>query len=69
MSNFGPDVAELLDIFYEKPGQEPDWAAIGTRACVLEDPRCALMEVLRLMHELYEDEAAFTTQHYAARTL
>lgn len=68
MSNFGPDVAELLDIFYEKPGQDPDWAAIGTRVCVLDDPRAALMEVLHLVYTLYEDPAAFATEHYAARS-
>lgn len=62
------DTAELLDLFYERDGAEPDWAAIGTRVPFLESPSDVVMELLRIFYLVYEDKAAFATALYAARS-
>lgn len=64
---FADDVSEVLDLFYEPDGYEPDWSAIGLKIALLPDPRCALLEVLKIMHLVYEegDFAAAITELYA----
>lgn len=64
---FADDVSEILDTFYEPNGAEPDWAAIGTKIHFLENPRGAMLEMLKIMHLVYEegDFAAGITELYA----
>jgi hypothetical protein len=64
---FCDDVCDILDVFYERNGAEPDWAAIGTKIYHLEHPREAMLEILKIMHLVYEDEdvAAIRTEIFA----
>lgn len=59
------DVAAILDDFFENGCEAPDWAAIGLKIHLLEHPREAMLELLKVMHFVYEDSAAFLTVLYA----
>lgn len=59
------DVTDILDLFYENDGHEPDWAAIRTRMHRITDSYFNVMiGLLRAFHAVYEDQAAFTTLMY-----
>ena len=65
---FIPEVCDILDIFFadrDDPTQEPDWEAIRTR---LFASRLSLysvvVDLLRVIHLVYEDEAAGLTRLY-----
>lgn len=64
---FCDDICDVLDIFYANDGAEPDWAAIGTKIAFLEHPREAILEILKIMHLVYEHEdvAAIRTEIFA----
>ena len=58
---FSPEVCDILDIFFadrDDPHTEPDWEAIRTR---LFSSQLSLygvvVDLLRVMHLVYEDEA------------
>ena len=56
------DVTDILDLFYENDGQEPDWAAIRTRLHQVTDSYFNVtIGLLRAFHAVYEDPAAFAT--------
>lgn len=59
---YTPDVIEILDLFYENDGHEPDWAAIKTRLFSMTDSHYSvIIGLLRAFHAVYEDEASFRT--------
>lgn len=59
------DVIEILDLFYENDGHEPDWAAIKTRLFTMTDSHYSvIIGLLRAFHAVYEDSAAFETILY-----
>lgn len=59
---FTKDVTDILDIFYEKDGAEPDWAAIRTRLYAMEESYfTVIVNLLRAMWAQYEDPANFAT--------
>lgn len=47
---------DLLDMFFEKDGHEPDWAAIRTYIYLLDRPRSTLLDVLQTMWAVYESD-------------
>lgn len=56
------DVTDILDLFYDREGQEPDWAAIKTRLFSATDSHYTLViNLLKAVHLIYEDEAAAQT--------
>ena len=56
------DVTDILDLFYENSGQEPDWAAVKTRLFTATDSHYTLIiGLLKAMWLIYEDEAAAKT--------
>lgn len=62
---YTPDVIEILDMFYENDGHEPDWAAIRTRLYTMKDSHYAIIiGLLRAFFAIYEDQAAFETVLY-----
>lgn len=66
--NFTPDACEILDLFYERDGQEPDWAAIKTRLFAAMGNSYGLtLNLLHIMWDVYEDTAAFETLHHHHR--
>jgi hypothetical protein len=63
--NFTPDVCEILDLFYGRDGEEPDWAAIQTRLYAAVGSSYTLtLNLLHVMWGVYEDRAAFETLQY-----
>lgn len=59
------DVTEILDLFYERDGEEPDWAAIRTRLYQVTDSYYSvIINLLRAFFAVYEDPAAFATVLY-----
>jgi len=62
---YTPDVTDVLDLFYANDGHEPDWAAIRTRLhCSTESYFNVTIGLLRALHAIYEDNAAFQTLMY-----
>ena len=62
---YTPDVIEILDMFYENDGHEPDWAAIRTRLYTLNDSSYTIIiGLLRAFFAIYEDNASFQTVLY-----
>ena len=62
---YTPDVIEILDLFYENDGHEPDWAAIRTRLYSMTDSHYSVViGLLRAFYAIYEDQAAFDTILY-----
>jgi hypothetical protein len=62
---YTPDVIEILDLFYENDGHEPDWAAIRTRLYSMTDSYYSVViGLLRAFYAIYEDQAAFDTILY-----
>jgi len=62
---YTPDVIEILDLFYERDGHEPDWAAIRTRLYSMEDSYFSvIIGLLRAVWSVYEDTAAYDTLMY-----
>jgi hypothetical protein len=56
------DVTDILDLFFENDGCEPDWAAIKSRLFSATDSHYSLiLNLLRSFHLIYEDEAAAKT--------
>lgn len=56
------DVTDILDLFYENGGQEPDWAAIKTRLYLMEESYFkVILNLLRAFFAIYEDEASART--------
>lgn len=56
------DVTDVLDLFFERDGQEPDWAAIKSRLFSATDSHYTLIvNLLKVMHLVYEDPAAAAT--------
>jgi hypothetical protein len=47
-------IARLLDLFYEKDGQEPDWSAIATEIHTIPFQDAALLDILKAFHSVYE---------------
>lgn len=63
--SFTPAVCEILDLFYDRDGEEPDWAAIQTRLFSEVGSAYALtLNLLQALHLVYEDTAAFETLQY-----
>lgn len=60
-----PEVDEILDLFYERDGFEPDWAAIREKVHVLEVPKAVLIGVLQTFYLVYEDNAEYLTRVWA----
>jgi hypothetical protein len=59
------DVTEILDLFFERDGHEPDWAAIKTRLFSMTDSHYkVIIGLLRAFWIVYEDQAAFDTLMY-----
>jgi hypothetical protein len=59
------DVTDILDLFYDRDGHEPDWAAIKTRLYAMEESYYqVILGLLRAMWAVYEDTAAFDTLMY-----
>lgn len=59
------DVTEILDIFFERDGHEPDWAAIKTRLFEVEESYFSVcLNLLRATWSIYEDQAAYDTILY-----
>lgn len=59
------DVTDILDLFYENDGQEPDWAAIKTRLFLMEESYFkVILNLLRAFFAIYEDRAAYETLRY-----
>lgn len=59
---FTKDVTDILDLFYQNEGQEPDWAAIRTRLHSMEGSYFnVIINLLRAMWAQYEDPANFAT--------
>jgi hypothetical protein len=50
------DLERILDIFYAKDGQEPDWAEIKTAIFWAKDPVHLLFQVLESLWNVYEIE-------------
>jgi hypothetical protein len=62
---FTPAVCEILDLFYERDGEEPDWAAIQTRLySELGEAYVLPLQLLQALWTVYEDAAAFETLAY-----
>ena len=65
---FSPEVCDILDIFFadrEDPHTEPDWEAIRTRLFASQLSLYAVVvDLLRVIHLVYEDEAAGLTRLY-----
>lgn len=56
------DVTDILDLFYDRDGQEPDWAAIKTRLFTVTDSHYTLIiNLLKAVHLIYEDRATWET--------
>lgn len=56
------DVTDILDLFFENDGHEPDWAAIKTRLHTCTDSYFGVtLGLLKAVHLIYEDEAAAKT--------
>jgi len=54
------DVTEILDLFYERDGHEPDWAAIRTRLYSMEDSYFSvIIGLLRAVWAVYESPASY----------
>lgn len=59
------DVTDILDLFFENDGQEPDWAAIHSRLFTMTDSYFqVIMALLKTFHLVYEDPASFRTLLY-----
>lgn len=59
---YTPDVTDILDLFFENDGSEPDWAAIKSRLFVATESHYSLVvNLLKAVHLIYEDEAAAKT--------
>ena len=61
---YSQDVVDILDLFYDRDGHEPDWAAIRTRlhACTSSYFQ-VMIGVMRALYAVYEvnDPAAAET--------
>jgi len=56
------DVTEILDLFYARDGEEPDWAVIRTRLHQMDQSYYSvIIGLLRAFWAVYEDQAAFET--------
>lgn len=56
------DVTDVLDLFYDRDGQEPDWAAVKTRLFSANDSLYTLIvNLLKAMWVIYEDGASWET--------
>ena len=59
---YTPAVCEILDLYYDREGEEPDWAAIKTRLFTLTDSSYSVtLNLLRALWAIYEDTAAWET--------
>lgn len=61
---YSQDVVDLLDLFYDRDGHEPDWAAIRTRLHTIQGSYFSVMiGVMRALYAVYEvsDPAAAET--------
>lgn len=64
------DVTDVLDIFFERDGGEPDWAAIRTRLYAMQDSHyTVIVNLLRAVWAIYEvdDAAAAETMIFRMR--
>jgi hypothetical protein len=67
--HFTPAVSEILDLFYARDGEEPDWAAIQTRLySELGEGYTLPLHLLQALWGVYEDAAAFETLQYHLRS-
>jgi hypothetical protein len=56
------DVTDVLDLFYDRDGQEPDWAAVKTRLFSATDSHYTLIvNLLKAVWVIYEDRATWET--------
>ena len=56
------DVTDILDLFYDRDGQEPDWAAVKTRLFTATDSSYSLIiNLLKAVWVIYEDGATWET--------
>lgn len=46
--------SRILDLFYEKGGCEPDWAAIQTEIYLTPWPGAVMLNLLKTFHAVYE---------------
>lgn len=61
---YSKDVVDILDLFYDRDGHEPDWAAIRTRLHGIQGSYFSVMVgVMRALYAVYEvnDPAAAET--------
>lgn len=59
---YTPAVSDILDIFYNPDGTEPDWAAIKTRLFIETDSSYTItVNLLQAVWAIYEDTAAWET--------
>lgn len=62
---FTDDVTDILDLFFERDGHEPDWAVIRTRLYLIQDSYYSvIVNLLRALWAVYEDTAAYETLLY-----
>ena len=46
--------SRILDLFYEKDGREPDWAAIKTEIWLTPNTDLVMLNILKAFHSVYE---------------
>lgn len=62
---YTPAVCEILDLYYDRDGAEPDWAAIKTRLFTLTESSYSIsLGLLQALWAIYEDTAAWETQQF-----
>lgn len=60
---YTPAVCDILDLYYDRDGAEPDWSAVQTRLISEVGSSYTLtLNLLQALFSVYEDTAAWETQ-------